>query len=395
MITVHWSTHDLDDYYAQIKQLPRLSKEEQQQLVTLLAQSEQGQSTTSPATLRTARHRLIEGHLRPAAAIAVRECPPSRYRLLPELVEAANLALVEAMRRCDMQHPADLTSYLLTTVRGAVRRVLANENLIRVPDTTRQHARLKGTAERFAVYATASLEVLMHPFDDEGEREPCAAPLLPTTAAPERDPALRAQVEAWLALLSPRAQSVLRLRYGLSDDNERAHSLIEVAHLLGLPYQTVQQIERCALQRLRAFASGEASVGGTDELPIRRRRRQYRERPASTLVPAEQEAHLMQTATRLQAQGLGVTLRRLTHESGVPAYRVQAFLKAHRDQFPSVQAGQRHQQALEEVARVYAQLLEQGEPVTSCKKLAKAAHVRIDTALEFLRAERSKQDAIA
>jgi RNA polymerase sigma factor (sigma-70 family) len=235
MITVHWSTHDLDDYYAQIKQIPRLSKEEQQQLVTLLAHSEQGQSTHSPDILQTVRHRLMEGHLRPAAAIAVRECPRERYRLLPELVEAANLALVEAMGRCDVQHPADLTSYLLTTVRGMIRRVLANENLIRVPDTTRQHARANGTAERFTVFATASLDVLTHPFDDDGEREPCAAPLLPTEAAPERDPALRAQVEAWLALLSPRAQTVLRLRYGLSDDNERAHSLTEVARLLGLP----------------------------------------------------------------------------------------------------------------------------------------------------------------
>src|SRR5215471_1824618 len=105
MITVHWSTHDLDEYYTQIKQIPPLSKEEQQQLVALLAESERGQSMSSSHTLQAARHRLIEGHLRRAAVIAVRECPPWRYRLLPELVEAANLALVEAMRRCDVQHP--------------------------------------------------------------------------------------------------------------------------------------------------------------------------------------------------------------------------------------------------------------------------------------------------
>ena len=395
MITVHWSTHDLDEYYAQIKQIPRLSKEEQQQLVTLLAHSEQGPPAHAPDTLRAARHRLMEGHLRRAAAIAVRECPPWRYRLLPELIEAANLVLVEAMRRCDMQHPADLSSYLLATVRGAVRRVLANENLIRVPDTTRQHARAHGTAERFAVFATASLEVLMHPFEDEGEREPCAAPLLPTTVAPARDPALRAQVERWLAWLSPRAQAVLRLRYGLSDEDERAYSLTEIARLLGLPFEAVQQTERSALRRLRALLSDETCLNGTDELPRRRRMKPHTRRVASTEALAEQDAHLMQTATRLRAQGLGVTLRRLTQESGIPAYRVQAFLKAHRNQFPAVTAADKHQQALAEVAHVYAQLLSRGEAVTSSKKLAKAAHVRIDTALEFLRAERSKQDAIA
>ena len=388
MITVHWSTHDLDEYYAQIKQIPRLSKEEQQQLVTLLVRSEQGWSTSTPDTLQTARYRLIEGHLRRVAAIAIRECPPSRYRLLPELVEAANLALVEAMRRCDMQHPADVSSYLLTTVRGAVRRVLVNENLIRVPDTTRQHARAHGTVERFAIYATASLDVLMHPFDDDGEREPCAAPLLPTAAAPERDPALCAQVEGWLALLSPRAQTVLRLRYGLSDEDERAYSLTEIARLLDLPFESVQQTERNALRRLRTILSDEACLNGTEDQP-------RRQRPASTEVPAEQDAHLMQTATRLHVQGLGVTLRRLTTESGVPAYRVQAFLKAHRDQFPAVTAADKHQQALAEVARVYAQLIAQGQRITSSKKLAKAAHVRIETALEFLHAERSQPDAIA
>ena len=74
---------------------------------------------------------------------------------------------------------------------------------------------------------------------------------------------------------------------------------------------------------------------------------------------------------------------------------MQAFLRTHRDQFPAVTAADKHRQALAQVAHVYADLLARGEPVTSSKKLAKAAHVRIDTALEFLRAERSKLDAIA
>jgi hypothetical protein len=49
----------------------------------------------------------------------------------------------------------------------------------------------------------------------------------------------------------------------------------------------------------------------------------------------------------------------------------------------------RHEQRLAHVAAVYAEHLAQGKPITS-KTLARAAHVRIETALEFLRAERSK-----
>jgi hypothetical protein len=306
------------------------------------------------------------------------------------------------MRRCDLHHSADLTGYFATTVRGAVRRVLGDESLIRTPSSTRHRARVHGTAGRLYAFETASLDIVMHPFGDHKEREPLTSSPLPTGAAPARDPALRAQVEEWVALLSPRAQAVLRLRYGLSDENERTHSTVEIARLLGLPYQAVQQAERDALRQIRALVAGEAYVGGRVSQPRIRRKRQRTERatPARSrntpvIVPVEQEARLMQTALHLQVHGIDVTLRRLASESGVPAYLVQAFLRTHRDEFPAVTAANKHRQALSQVAQVYAQLLARGEPVTSSKKLAKAAHVRIDTALEFLRAERSKQHAIA
>src|SRR5450756_1026076 len=82
------TTHDLDDYYAQLKQIPRLSDEERHHhhLLTTLALSHQVRDTSSPDILQAARHRLIEGHLNLATYVAVQECPPSRYRLLPDLV---------------------------------------------------------------------------------------------------------------------------------------------------------------------------------------------------------------------------------------------------------------------------------------------------------------------
>ena len=103
----------------------------------------------------------------------------------------------------------------------------------------------------------------------------------------------------------------------------------------------------------------------------------------------------MQAALLLHEQGSSVTLRRLARETGIPTSRVQDFLQANRERFPVETQARRHQHCLQQVAQVYAQLLARGEQITSCKQLAKAAHVRIDTALEFLRAERSKPDALA
>src|SRR5881392_3903185 len=42
-------------------------------------------------------------------------------------------------------------------------------------------------------------------------------------------------------------------------------------------------------------------------------------------------------------------------------------------------------------AQVYVQLVAQGEQVTSSKTLARAVHLRVDTTLEFLCAQRRKQ----
>jgi RNA polymerase sigma factor (sigma-70 family) len=360
MITTHYTTHDLDDYYAQLKEIPRLSDEEQHELLTALDQSQRAQSTSALDDTQ-ARHRLIEGHLNLATYLAVHNCPPTRYRLLPDLVGAVNLALVEAMTRCDLNDTHDLTAYLAANVRGTIKRVIGDESLIRTPSSTRCVARAKGTVDRLYAFETVSLDVAMQRFDSDDLCEPLTSPLLPTGAAPPRDPALRAQVEEWLALLTPRAQAVLRLRYGLCDDNERAHSTAEIARLLGIRRQAVQLAERNALQHLRALLAGEATISTLGGKPCIRRGKRKRESSTSSqhlaspaLMAAEQEEHLMQTATRLHEQGSGVTLRRLSKETGIPTYRVQDFLQAHRDLFPAVTQARKHQQSLEQVAQVYA-----------------------------------------
>jgi hypothetical protein len=103
-------------------------------------------------------------------------------------------------------------------------------------------------------------------------------------------------------------------------------------------------------------------------------------------------AALSATCRALQAQGVAVTARALAQAAGVSQSRAQQFLRQHRDQFSAGLASkaEQHQQRLAHVAEVYAEHLAQGKPITSSTTLARAAHVRIETALEFLRIERGK-----
>jgi len=152
--------------------------------------------------------------------------------------------------------------------------------------------------------------------------------------------------------------------------------------------QRLRHLEREALLRLRAFVEGKATLvqrGGKPTIDYPAVQNRLR-------ITPEQEAALSATGRELQAQGVAVTARALAQAAGVGLNLAQQFLRQHRAQFPAgpTSTASRHQDRLAHVAAIYAEHLAQGKPITSSKTLARAAHVRIETALEFLRAERSK-----
>jgi DNA-directed RNA polymerase specialized sigma subunit len=72
------------------------------------------------------KHQLIEGYLPFAKHLAITLCPPSLYqRLLPDLVGAVNLAVVEATMRCDLGSTLSLDAYVAAYVRGPSSRRLS------------------------------------------------------------------------------------------------------------------------------------------------------------------------------------------------------------------------------------------------------------------------------
>jgi DNA-directed RNA polymerase sigma subunit (sigma70/sigma32) len=101
------TTLELRYYYSDLHCLPRLSDEERRHLQALLA-SAHGQPYLTPEAIH-AKQRLIEGHLSLATSIAAKLCPSTHASALPDLVQAANLTLIEATNRFPFAEGATTT----------------------------------------------------------------------------------------------------------------------------------------------------------------------------------------------------------------------------------------------------------------------------------------------
>jgi RNA polymerase sigma factor (sigma-70 family) len=379
----NYTTYDLDYYYADLKRIPRISGEERRNLISSTAAM-----PTCPALPQDSqvKHQLIGSYLHLAKHQAIVLCPPTQYhRLFPDLLGAANLAVVEAVTRCDLATTGDLTAYLAAWVRGAIKRTLTSDDLLPIPSRVQERARAEGTLDHlYAHHRIASLDALTQGSEPDEVEEPVVTPIFPTQAAPPRDPAQRTQVDTLLSYLSPRAQAIVRLRYGLSEDNERSHGTTEIARLLGIRRTTVQLVERDAIARLRAFVVGKATlVKRNGKLSISSPARD--DRP---LMP-EQEAALTKAYAEMQVHAPSVSGRLLAQAAGVSQSSAHRFLRAHRTETPKEARARQRQQKLEEV---WTRLEAQGVRVTS-PLLAKEAGVMKQTATDFLKARRSTSHA--
>jgi RNA polymerase sigma factor (sigma-70 family) len=368
-ITNH-TTYDQAYYYADIHHLPRLSDEEQQALIR----------TASPAAphLNTkARNRLIEGHLGLAKYFAIKECPPSCSRLLPDIIGEVNLRLVRIADRYDFSKDGDFTAYFAACAQGIAKGCIASDRLIKIPESARQKAKQQGTEQELYRLQPVSLDELMEWSDTDKEEEPPTAPLLPTEPAPPRDSQLHAQVETYLSYLPPRAQAVLRLRYGLDDNDERRHTTAEIVSILGINPQLVLQAERDAITRLQALVAGKATLAKRNGKLCISYPEMYDKHP----VTLGCEAILMQAAARLREQGIKLSGSRLAKETGESVHIARAFLHSHPDLVAPQTQRETRQARLEQIC---AELEAQGTWV-SAERLSKVAHIGYETAQEFIR----------
>ena len=256
----------LDQYLKEISQYPLINRDEE---VELARRIQEGDSE--------ALDKLVRSNLRFVVTVAKRY--QNQGVLLSDLINEGNLGLIRAAHKFDGTKGIKFISYAVWWIRQAILQALAEQSrIVRVP------LNRAGALHRIGRRSSALLQELGRPptveeiaRDLEISRDEVESTLaisqshlsldapmtpgedsrlldyLPDQFSPDPDGetyqrALKETVDTALASLTEREAKVLRLYFGL--DDQEPMTLEEIGSLLGITRERVRQIKEKAIARL-------------------------------------------------------------------------------------------------------------------------------------------------
>jgi len=286
----------LGRYLDDIRRFDLLSADEEQALcwriVRLRDAMERGESEVSDDPARRvvqrtgkclqnqfeqAKSRMFYANLRLVIYVATR----FRDRGVPlmDLIQEGNLGLLRAIEKFDPQRGVKFSTYAHWWIRQAISRAVAEQSrtvrvpsyvidrqnklrmerlrlwdrLDRPPDTQELSQALGWTRQEVESLRTVAQPLVwLHATATEDGRsleELIEDPQAPTPGQRLEAEQLQQCLIHSLTLLPERQAFILRLRYGLETD--QAHSLQEIASVMGLSRERVRQLEKSAFETLR------------------------------------------------------------------------------------------------------------------------------------------------
>lgn len=262
---------DIRQYLREIREIPRLTPEEERELARRCAQGDE-----------EAIRKMVNANLRLVVSVAKEYS--GRGVPLMDLIQEGSIGLLAAARKFDYTRDLRFSTYATKWIRQGVTRCLLNHaGAIRVPVHTaermrkvqaaqavlRQEQGTEPTAEEIAARVDMPREKVAQllqlspdvcsldvPVGDEDKSS--FGNLIEDLEAPQpQEELVRKElndaIDRLLSNLTERQRTILRLHFGMEDGV--CHSLEEIGQKLGISKERVRQVEKQAMDKLQALGT--------------------------------------------------------------------------------------------------------------------------------------------